>query len=460
MAGPGYGGRGDVRWPISVTTIGGGLGFAKGSASPEEWKVWSRTGPFHVAPRGRTGVVALVAVIAAACSAVTSPPPTARVSASAAASAAPASPIVSAMPSPSVVPTPTPGFSAAPLLDGQTVKELALLSGYTATLLQDGRVLIAGGDLNVKTAVASAWLYDPNTGALSPTGSMATARQRQTATLLHDGRVLIAGGSYPVPIGDNMTSDHILASAEVYDPKTGTFNSTSSMTTARENQTATLLTDGSVLIAGGDRGCPSTTCYYNASAELFDPNTGAFSATGPMTTPRVLHTATLLSDGRVLITGGAGGSDYLATAELFDPATRTFSPTGSMGAARADFTATLLQDGHVLVAGGRSDNQCHALSSAELYNPKTGTFSPTGPMGSQRCRHSATLLRDGRVLIAGGDDYLSTLQSAELYDPMAGDFSPTGSMAGERSQHTALLLADGSVLVFGEGWPLAELYTP
>jgi hypothetical protein len=328
----------------------------------------------------------------------------------------------------------------------------------TATLLPDGRVLIAGGIGASGAALASAELFDPKTGQFSPTGSMAHARWSHTATLLPDGRVLVAGGDDRVKR---------LASAELYDPKTGEFSATGSMTTGRELPTATLLPDGRVLVAGGD-GVSSTTFSPLASAELYDPKTGTFSPTGSMGTVRANHTATLLPDGRVLIAGGWDASKRLASAELYDPKTGKFSATGSMTTGRQLPTATLLPDGRVLVAGGSVGSS--ALASAELYDPKTGQFSPTGSMGTVREYHTATMLSDGRVLVAGGDNgSTAALASAELYDPATGQFSPTGSMGTVREVPTATLLPDGRVLVAGgdDGSstnfsPLAsaELYQP
>ncbi len=317
----------------------------------------------------------------------------------------------------------------------------------TAALLADGSVLIFGG-----CSCTTAALYEPTTGKFVPTGSMNVIRTLgETATLLQDGRVLVTGGD-----DDSGTS---LASAELYDPKSGTFSPTGSMTTARSFHTATLLKDGRVLIAGGF----DSSGAGLATAELYDPITGRFVSTGHMVHFHDGHTATLLADGRVLIVGGFGGApasaDPRVSAELYDPKSGSFSLTGSMTIGRyTGHTAALLADGRVLVVGGHASGVLEEpLTSAELYNPKTRTFSPTGSMAHARDGQTATLLANGRVLVVGGAD-----NTAELYEPKTGTFGPTGSMTTMRAGQTATLLADGRVLLAGgtDDGTTAELYQP
>jgi hypothetical protein len=179
------------------------------------------------------------------------------------------------------------------------------------------------------------------------------------ATLLSDGRVLVAGGE-----GNSGST----ASAELYDPETGTFSATGSMATVRGWPSATLLSGGRVLVVGGPGDCTASGCKDLDSAELYDPKTGAFVPTGSMTWARTRAMATLLSDGRVLIAGGVGGTSGLASAEIYSPATGSFSPTGSMATVRESGpTATLLPDGRVLIAGGYQGNT--GIASAEIYTP-------------------------------------------------------------------------------------------
>jgi hypothetical protein len=258
-------------------------------------------------------------------------------------------------------------------------------SEHTATLLADGRVLVTGPD-------ASAELYDPATGVFTLTGSMGTSRAYHTATLLKNGKVLVTGG-------ENV--DQILSSAEIYDPASGTFTPTGSMTTFREQHTATLLPNGSVLITGGNfnTAYPSTTL---ATAELYNPATGTFALTGMMTHERVAQTATLLSNSKVLVAGGFDNSLLpTATAELYDPMSETFTTVGNMTTPRASHTSTALPNGDAFLIGGANDSFT-LPAVTDIFNLTTNTFTAGPNLNVPRYSHTATLLLNNTVLVAGG----------------------------------------------------------
>jgi galactose oxidase-like protein/Kelch motif protein len=225
----------------------------------------------------------------------------------------------------------------------------------------------------------------------------------------------------------------------------GTFALTGSLNTARWGHTATLLPSGEVLVAGGfgtaGEGNPI------AGAELYNPATGKWTATGSMSSARVFFTATLLSTGEVLAAGGQNSLDCQATAELYNPSTGKWTLTGSMTQPRCSHAAALLPSGEVLAAGGGSDS----LASAELYNPSTGEWSASGSMNVGRTGEAIGLLQNGEVLVAGG----SSLASAELYDPSTGMWSLTASMTKADVSPTPLVLLANALVANNE-----QFYNP
>ncbi len=318
------------------------------------------------------------------------------------------------------------GCSAAvPSLEiAQTHMNVARL-GHTATLLQDGRVLVAGGDEN-----GTAELYEPRTGKFTLTASIPSRPIGAMAVRLSNGQVLIAGGDE-------------VGTAELFDPTTGQFVPTGSMHEPHSGGTVTLLPDGRVLVAGGsfERGGDGS-----ATAELYDPKTGAFTLTGSMNDPRELQTATLMPGVGVLMVGGiATGTARIASAEIYYIASGKFQLTGSLSEARSQHAATLLQNGQVLVVGGVGNTQDKweefTPSAAELFDPLTLRFkSIAWPFRGNS--ETASLMPDGRVLIIGWD--------AILYDPGSESFTDLGS-GGWMSGRTETALEDGRVLVTG-GW--------
>lgn len=296
------------------------------------------------------------------------------------------------------------------------------------------------------------------TASWSNTGALVTPRVLHTAMSLLNGKVLVVSGCATACVRQT--------SAELYDLATGLWTATGSLAVPRINHTAVRLANGKVLVLGGDRGSPSRN--RTNSVELYDPETGQWSATGDLIFARELATATLLPNGKVLVVGGSGtGADLnaLASAELYDPATGSWSPAGTMNVARSFHTATLLPNGKVLVAAGATGTFASPVlhASAELYDPATNNWTPTGSLGTGRSFHKAILLPNGKVLAVGGSDVTATVyNSAELYDPATGQWNATGSMTVARQAHTLTLLANGQALVIGKtaGQAGAELYDP
>ena len=339
---------------------------------------------------------------------------------------------------PALIPNPTVTYSSPSATGSLKYTPVANAHGtavITVTVQDSGGTANGGNDTASTTfsvtvnSVNDLPVVAVNGGgaAFSTAGSLATTRYAHTATLLSSGKVLVAGGY----------RSGSLASAELYDPATNTWSAAASLATARRQHTATLLSNGKVLVAGGYGGSNL------ASAELYDPATNTWSAAGSLATARYLHTATLLSNGKVLVAGGSGSSN-LASAELYDPATNTWSAAGNLATARVYHTATLLSNGKVLVVGGSGGSY---LASAELYDPATNTWSAGGNLATARYQHTATLLSGGKVLVAGGQNNSGDLASAELYGAAEGSaVTQTGTFSDADGNATVTLTASSGTV--------------
>jgi hypothetical protein len=351
-----------------------------------------------------------------------------------------------------------------------------------ASLPTSGEVLVVGGVSGSNKSTAKAEFFNPATRKWTKTGSMATPRAGETAVIVTMGLahplVLVSGGfngkSQLKKLVQHITGS-ALSSEELYDPASGKFTGTGALSATRVGLTATVFPSGplagKVLLAGGadSSGTPLNT------ADIFNPATGTTTPTvNNMTSARAFHTATLLGNGTVLLAGGAmDHSDNLtATGDIFDPATSTFSPTSnSMFEARGAHAAADVGSGlteRVLITGGVASGGIGTLftsNSAELYNPTTKMFGFISGMHDTRAFQSATVLSDGRVLIAGGFNGTAllmggvlsfpigiTLNTAEIYDPGANTFTCVGannsggcspSMGFGRAGHTATLFTSG-----------------
>ena len=322
-------------------------------------------------------------------------------------------------------------------------------TGASAALLQDGRILITGGQ-SADGPSASAELVNHD-GSFSAAARMHIARSNHISVVLHDGRVLVAGGT--------TTGGRTTSSAEIYDPVSNVWSAASSMVEPRSGQTASLLEDGRVLVAGGETvGLlgPSV----SASLEIFDPTTNVFVTAGVLSTARKGHAAALLADGRVLIAGGSDGAGTLDSVDIYDPATELVSQGPNLMSPRIGLSATTLLDGSVLIAGG--SNGTGDLASAERYDVAAGAFSPvTSELATPRREHLAFLLpHNNNVLIVGGTSAGAAQASSELFVPWAGSFSATEAMSEARAGAAgSALILDGLILIAGgSGLASAELY--
>ena len=335
--------------------------------------------------------------------------------------------------------------------------------GHTATLLPNGNVVIAGGENNNQVTTSSE-VYSPTFDSWTVEGHLNVARSSASAVLLPNGEVLIAGGCVADCLGATTTS------AELYHSLGGTWTPTNAMETARVYFSMVRMHNGEILVAGGCTSLDANGCTaVTNKAEIYNPATGKWTATDSMTAARGNLTGTLLPNGQVLVAGGINSiGDPLNTAELYNPVTGKWTATGRMIAARDEHTATLLPTGKVLIAGGENIFGV-TTTITELYNPSTGRWTETGNLNTSRLEHTATILMNGEVLIAGGNNVTANatavLSSAEIYNATTGKWTHTGSMTAARVGHTATLLRSGKVLATSGSdgnneLTSAELYLP
>lgn len=360
-------------------------------------------------------------------------------------------------------------------------------ANFTATLLRDGRVLIAGGTsvlvLSTESAAtASTELYNPVTQSFMPGGPMSLPREGHTATLLADGRVLVVGGHPDV-------AEPAYASAEVYDPLANRWSSVAPMHHARTWQAAVLIAGGKVLVVGGTAADPMGIVPNGATAaslppELYDPGRNTWTDLAMPKYDRPIEpTATLLRDGRVLVVGGQRmwqSPDVGAErSEIYDPKRNEWSsaPPENWGAARQFHTATLLNDGTVLVAGGLQEDAAstpggafHPGRETSIYDPVRNSWSDGPDLGVARSGQAAVQLADGRVLVAGAgtgwEIPVAYSNTAEEYDPATRQFYAVAHLTLAQGLAAMVELHDGSVLMVGglaatgKPTPLANLFLP
>ncbi len=310
-------------------------------------------------------------------------------------------------------------------------------AAHSATLLHDGRVLLAGGchATGCEEGISGdALLFDPESRTFSKTGHLVQPRAGHRAIRLRNGAVLLIGGWTPRGASKLV---------EMYDPANGRFSRQGELLQARDGFSATALDDGTILVTGGYTG----DMQRLASAEIYDPRSGRSRATGSLSTPRMAHTATRLADGRVLVAGGSSARGHvLASLELFDPATGRFQDAGHLHQARHKHAAVRLGDAVLIIGGAGVTESAEQFRDSERWRPGMPGTVP-GPVmrdGRYKIVDAVVRLRDGSVLVAGSG------VTPELLDRDGKHFTPIpGALDEELAFTTATALRDGQVLIAG-----------
>ena len=331
--------------------------------------------------------------------------------------------------------------------------------------LPGDKLLVTGGMDPLANALKSTEIYAAAADSWTGAHDMGTARVSAAAVALLSGKVLVVGGS------TSSSPTNALSSGEVYDPALNTWtNVLGAMSSTRTNATATLLTNGQVLIAGGT----DATDHPVATSDLYDPFHNTFSpTTGPMGTPRALAAATLLAGGKVLVAGGqTTATDLTPSAETYDPGTGTWTAVvNTMSDPRAYASAIALPDGKVLIGGGESARGTATTASTDFYDPATNRFSPGPAMNVPRAGFGLTSLPGGQALvlggffITGGNDNVDP--KAQFYNPSTNAWASLAPMPLAKTLGTATRLTNGDILWAGgsndvgeTGVKDTELYTP
>ncbi|MCY4529522.1 MAG: hypothetical protein OXD46_10905 [Chloroflexi bacterium] len=322
---------------------------------------------------------------------------------------------------------------------------------HSATLLRDGRVLVAGGMDNAFTPLRTAELFNPETNRWEEAAEMRESRTEHSATLLRDGRVMVTGG-----LNEKL---EIVGTTEIFDPDTGKWSQHEGMRTVRRGHFTLPLNDGRVLVVGGvgqtlgGLGILANISAVGAllSTEIYDPQTDLWSRASDMREGHSGGLAVVLKDGRVLVAGGYNQAESLASSEVFDPKVDEWIRTASMARKTFANTATVLSDGSVLFTGGfgMSRSKGGITPGSEVFDPQTNEWRKAPDTVHGRMRHTITLLPDGRVVTIGGSTASGPADTAEYMDPETWAWSEISPMSVERSGHTATLLQDGRILVAG-----------
>ncbi len=318
---------------------------------------------------------------------------------------------------------------------------------HTATTLPDGQILIAGGQDVSTDTLNTSLIFDPNALTFSTTSPLNVSRAKQTATLLPNGNVLVAGGFNFI----NSSTGTTLSSCEIYNSTGNAWTLTGAMNYARQYHTATILPNGNVLVVGGIGSGGSgdylntAEIYYSTSA-TWEPAASIPSSLTNNSPGLAQHTATLLQDGTVLVAGGQNSGGPLSSVEIYNPATNSWGSAASMPATLWGHTATLLSNGNVLIAGG--DNGLGEQQGSYLYNPTSNSWSATGKLTDARFDHNALLLPNGGVLVSGGFTTVGAIGDIEVYDPYSGSWTITGGVS-PKAAHTTNISLSGTIFDIG-----------